>query len=82
MTNPSPDLPPDPEPPQVPGLEAGGGVAPGDTPPDAGSTSVGEEPGPVPTGSRFTMGSVLSIVLVVIFALAFIAVAVGVLIQM
>jgi hypothetical protein len=78
MTN----LPPDPEPSQVPGLEPGGGVAPGDTPPDAGSTSVGEEPGPVPTGSRFTTGSVLTIVLVVLFALAFLAVAVGLLIQM
>lgn len=74
-------MPPQPDPEQVPGLEPGGGVAPGDTPPDAGQTSVGEEPGPVPT-KRVTSGSVVSIVLVAIFALAFLAVAVGVVLHM
>ncbi|WP_242638556.1 DUF6480 family protein [Mycolicibacterium sp. S2-37] len=69
-------MPPQPEPEEIPGLEPGGGVAPGDTPPDAGSTAVGEEPGPVPT-RRWTTGSVLSIILVALFAIAFIAVAVG-----
>ena len=73
--------PPQPDPDQTPGLEPGGGVAPGDTPPDAGSTAVGEEPGPVPT-KRVTSGSVLSIILVAIFAVAFIAVAVGLVLHM
>jgi hypothetical protein len=34
-------MPPDPEPDRTPGLEAGGGVRPGDTPPDSGSTTEG-----------------------------------------
>jgi len=34
-------LPPDPDPALTPGLEPGGGVAPGDTPPDSGSTTPG-----------------------------------------
>jgi hypothetical protein len=34
-------LPPDPDPVNTPGLEPGGGVSPGDTPPDSGSTTVG-----------------------------------------
>lgn len=74
-------MPPQPEPEEVPGLEPGGGVAPGDTPPDAGSTAVGEEPGPVPT-RRMTTGSILSVILVAIFAIAFIAVAVGMVLHM
>ncbi|PRX48204.1 hypothetical protein B0I33_10418 [Prauserella shujinwangii] len=31
--------PPDPDPRETPGLEEGGGVAPGDTPPDSAQTS-------------------------------------------
>lgn len=34
-------MPPDPDPADTPGLEPGGGVQPGDTPPDSGSTTVG-----------------------------------------
>ncbi|WP_018687210.1 DUF6480 family protein [Actinokineospora enzanensis] len=34
-------MPPDPDPYRTPGLEPGGGVRPGDTPPDSGSTTVG-----------------------------------------
>lgn len=34
-------LPPDPEPADTTGLEPGGSVRPGDTPPDSGSTTVG-----------------------------------------
>lgn len=34
-------LPPDPDPDRTPGLEPGGGVRPGDTPPDSGSTTSG-----------------------------------------
>ncbi|GHF75777.1 hypothetical protein FHX82_002449 [Amycolatopsis bartoniae] len=32
---------PDPDPDNTPGLEPGGGVQPGDTPPDSGSTTLG-----------------------------------------
>lgn len=34
-------LPPDPDPDRTPGLEPGGGVRPGDTPPESGSTTEG-----------------------------------------
>lgn len=34
-------LPPDPEPDLTPGSEPGGGVNPGETPPDSGSTTTG-----------------------------------------
>jgi hypothetical protein len=37
--NPSPEDPNSPEPSETPGLEPGGGVAPGDTPPTAGTMS-------------------------------------------
>ena len=42
-------VPPDPQPDRTPGLEAGGGVPPGETPPDSGSTTEGlafREPAP------------------------------------
>lgn len=41
-------LPPDPDPDRTPGLEPGGGVRPGDTPPDSGSTSGLSHPQPMP----------------------------------
>jgi hypothetical protein len=40
--------PPDPDPDRTPGLEPGGGVRPGDTPPDSGSTSGLSHPQPMP----------------------------------
>ncbi|MEU3623648.1 hypothetical protein BS329_13595 [Amycolatopsis coloradensis] len=40
---------PGPEPDEVPGLEKGGSVSPGDTPPDAGQTSGLSHPQPIPT---------------------------------
>ncbi|ONI79989.1 hypothetical protein ALI144C_25085 [Actinosynnema sp. ALI-1.44] len=41
-------LPPDPDPNRTPGLEPGGGVRPGDTPPDSGSVSGLSHPQPMP----------------------------------
>ena len=40
--------PPDPDPARTPGLEPGGGVAPGATPPDSAQTSGLSEPEPRP----------------------------------
>lgn len=67
--------PPDPDPTQIPGLEPGGGAAPGTTPPAAPQTSGVSEPQP-PNTRRFPPSSVLTVVAVCIFVVAFIAVAV------
>jgi hypothetical protein len=56
--------PPDPQPETTPGLEAGGGVAPGDTPPDAGQTSGLSHDQPIP--SRRVPVVVLTIVAVLV----------------
>jgi hypothetical protein len=44
MTTPRPD----PDPDRTPGLEPGGGVRPGDTPPESGGTSGLSHPQPMP----------------------------------
>jgi len=62
--------PPDPDPARTPGLEPGGGVAPGDTPPDSGQT-----PGPADPPIPSRAGSVVALVLVAVvtlLALAFV----------
>ena len=63
--------PPDPDPAVTPALDAGGGVQPGDTPPDAAQTSAVSNKDPVPSRSLGAL-SVTSLVaiaaLVVVFA--------------
>ncbi|MFA1703352.1 DUF6480 family protein [Mycobacterium intracellulare] len=67
--------PTDPDPARTPGLEPGGGTAPGATPPAAPQTSGVSEPQP-PNTRRFTPSSLLTVIAVGIFVVAFIAVAV------
>lgn len=74
-------IPPDPEPAQTPDLEAGGGVTPGATPPDSDQMS-GVGPALPRPKHRITPGSVTTIALVVLFALVFLAIAVGVVLNM
>ncbi|MCV7031415.1 DUF6480 family protein [Mycobacterium sherrisii] len=67
--------PPNPDPGRTPDLEAGGGVAPGSTPPAAAQTSGGVEPQPSSRG-RFTPTGVVTLIAVVVIALIFVATAV------
>ncbi|MBJ8347062.1 DUF6480 family protein [Antrihabitans sp. YC2-6] len=52
----------------APGLEPGGGVAPGDTPPDTGQTSGLSHPQPMPS----RIGPILALTAVAILTLAMI----------
>jgi hypothetical protein len=65
--------PPDPDPADVPDLEPGGSVTPGDTPPDSASTSGTANKDPKVGRSRITPTGVVAIVGVVILALLFLA---------
>lgn len=69
--------PPDPDPARVPGLEPGGGVPPGSTPPDSAQTSGLADHQERPK-RRLTPTAVASIIALAIFILLFAAVAVGV----
>lgn len=73
--------PPDPDPVNTPGLEAGGGVAPGTTPPAAAQTSGVAEPEP-PARGRFTTSGIVTVVSVSIFVVLFVAVAVLLILKM
>ena len=68
-------VPPDPDPARTPGLEPGGGVAPGATPPDSAQTSGLSAPEPPPR-HRFTPTVIVSLVALAIFLLLFVATAV------
>ncbi len=63
--------PPDPAPARTPGLEPGGGVHPGDLPPDSAQTSGLSEAQPR-VRRRFTPTTVVGIVAVVVFVLLFV----------
>jgi hypothetical protein len=66
--------PPDPDPAQTSGLEPGGGVAPGSTPPDSAQTSGLSAPQPRPT-KKFTPAVVVSLIALAVFILLFAATA-------
>lgn len=61
---------PDPDPDQTPGLEPGGGVPPGETPPAESSTSGLSHPED-PPGRSITPAALVAISIVVLLVLAF-----------
>ncbi|WP_033438117.1 DUF6480 family protein [Saccharothrix sp. NRRL B-16314] len=63
--------PPDPDPARTPGLEPGGGVSPGETPPDSGQTSGLSHPQPMPS-RRGPIITLVMVLLVTVLAVAFI----------
>lgn len=63
--------PPDPDPARTPSLEPGGGVRPGETPPDSAQTSGLSEPQPV-ARHRYTPTSVASFIVITVFVLLFV----------
>ncbi len=67
--------PPDPDPARTPGLEPGGGVAPGATPPDSAQTSGLSEPEPRPR-RRLTPATVIGLIAIGVFVLLFLATAI------
>jgi hypothetical protein len=73
--------PPDPDPSRTPGLEPGGGVAPGETPPDSAQTAGLSGPEPRPR-RRFSPATVAGLVAVIVFVLLFVAAAVLLILNM
>ena len=73
--------PPDPDPARTPGLEPGGGVAPGATPPDSAQTSGLSEPEPRPR-RRLTPATVIGLIAIGVFVLLFLATAILLLLNM
>ncbi|TQM79516.1 hypothetical protein FHX81_1824 [Saccharothrix saharensis] len=63
--------PPDPDPARTPGLEPGGGVAPGETPPDSGQTSGLSHPQPMPS-RRGPIITLVAVLLITLLTLAFV----------
>lgn len=63
--------PPDPDPARTPGLEPGGGVAPGETPPEAGQTSGLSHPQPMPS-RRGPIITLVAVLVVTLLTLAFV----------
>ncbi|BBY16073.1 hypothetical protein H7K36_06295 [Mycolicibacterium litorale] len=74
-------IPPDPEPAQTPDLEPGGGVTPGATPPDSDQMS-GVGAVEDPPRHSITAGKITMIVAVALFALAFVATAILMILKM
>jgi hypothetical protein len=68
-------LPPDPDPATTSGLEPGGGVAPGTTPPESSQTCGLSEPEPRPR-HRLTPAALASLIAVAVFVVFLVATAV------
>ena len=73
--------PPDPDPARIAGIEPGGGVPPGETPPDSAQTSATPNPDP-PARGRFTATGVASIIAVAVFLVLFVATAAYLILEM
>jgi hypothetical protein len=73
--------PPDPDPARTPGLEPGGGVAPGATPPESAQTSGLAEPEPRPR-RRLTPTAIASLIAIALFVLLFAVTAVVLVVNM
>jgi len=73
--------PPDPDPARTPGLEPGGGVAPGATPPESAQTSGLSEPEPRPR-RRLTPTAIASLIAIALFVLLFAVTAVVLVVNM
>ncbi|MDO3647012.1 DUF6480 family protein [Nocardia mangyaensis] len=69
----------DPDPARTPGLEPGGGVSPGSTPPDTAQTSGLSAPEPA-TRHRFPLIGVGAIIVALLVVIVFVIAAVGVVI--
>ena len=69
--------PPDPDPDRTPHLEPGGGVPPGDTPPDSAQTSGLSHPQPMPSKAMPVAWLVVTGILVLLAAAFVISLAVG-----
>jgi hypothetical protein len=65
-------IPPDPHPARTPGLEPGGGVPPGEIPPDSAQTSGLSESQPS-VRHRLTPTSVVTLIVSTVFILLFVA---------
>lgn len=67
--------PPDPDPARTPGLEPGGGVHPGEIPPDSAQTSGLSAPQPS-ARRKYTPATVAGLVAIAVFVLLFVVTAV------
>jgi hypothetical protein len=73
--------PPDPDPTTTPGLEPGGGVSPGATPPDSAQTSGLAEPEPRPR-RRLRPSTIVGLVTIAVFVVLFAATGILLLLNM
>jgi hypothetical protein len=73
--------PPDPDPARTPGLEPGGGVAPGATPPDSAQTSGLSEPEPRPR-RRLRPATVVGLLAIAALVLVFATTAIVLLLNL
>lgn len=78
---PSAGLPPDPEPSSTPGLLPGGGIDPGDTPPDSGQETQPNNPHPAPR-SKISGSAVATMLPLAIFLVLAVAAAVLLILKM